>query len=154
MRLCGIRNVASSSPESGSDSLAPSHHSSSLSASSSLYALVTLPMRLATTVLGACISLVTAVLDACLWVAVMPMQVAGSALDSLTTPLTWLSVILGVAPSQLIGGAGSWLAASMWLHRSAWEYPIVCGAFVALGMQEVVEFVGVLLPWEGSAHDP
>jgi hypothetical protein len=134
----------------GSGSLAPSN---ALTPSSIVYAIAALPVRLVTTVLGACMWGMAVALDASMWVALQPVRLVGWVLETLTAPLSWLGAAAGVAPSQLVGGAGSWLAASLWLRHSGWEHPLVCGAFVALGMQEVVEFVSVLLPWGGATHD-
>ena len=47
-----------------------------------------------------------------------------------TLPLPALQVFVAVV---------SWLAAASWLRRSGWQYPLLCGALVALGMQEIVD---------------
>jgi hypothetical protein len=54
--------------------------------------------------------------------------------------------LLALTPGQLFGAALSWIVASMWLRRAGWKWPVAAGAFVALGMQEVVELVAGLLP--------
>ena len=44
-----------------------------------------------------------------------------------------------IAPIQLLLALAGWAVAAVGLRRGGWRYPVLCGALVALGTQEVVE---------------
>ena len=57
-----------------------------------------------------------------------------------------------LAPTHLALAAASWCAAAAGLRRCGWRYPVVGGALVSLGVQEVVETVSAILSLE--SEDP
>ena len=64
---------------------------------------------------------------------------------------TWL-FSGGNSPAQLVLALAAWGAAALWLHRAGWRYPVIGGALVALGTQEVVENVASFIEGEQTAH--
>jgi hypothetical protein len=53
--------------------------------------------------------------------------------------------VLPDAPVSLALSVASWIAAAIGLRRAGWQWPLMGGALVALGVQEVVENIAALL---------
>ena len=62
-------------------------------------------------------------------------------------------VAKGCSPVQLCAAAVAWMAAACGLRRAGWRWPLLGGALVALGVQEVVETLIVLLDGAGGAAE-
>ena len=74
-----------------------------------------------------------------------------SMVSLLSAGSTWL-YSGGNSPAQLVLALAAWGAAALWLHRAGWRYPVIGGALVALGTQEVVENVASFIEGEQTAH--